>query len=81
MSVNRTFSLPLGRSEVCECISIIQDDIAEGDEVFYLTLTSTHPQIRTTGAVVHIVDDDGKEHCMQSIMRCPVILADIDGDL
>ena len=61
MSVDRTFSLPLQKSVVCECLSIIQDDIAEGDEVFYLTLTSTHPQIKATGAVVHIIDDDGKE--------------------
>ena len=62
MSVDRTFSLPLQQSEVCECLSIIQDDIAEGDEVFYLTLTSTNPQVKTTGAVVHIIDDDGKKH-------------------
>lgn len=60
VSSNRTFSLPLQRFEVCECLSVIQDDIVEGDEVFYLTLISTHPQVRTTGAVVHIVDDDGK---------------------
>lgn len=61
MSMDRTFSLPLQQSEVCECLSIIQDNVAEGDEVFYLTLTSTHPQVKTAGAVVHIVDDDGKK--------------------
>ena len=61
ISEDRTFSLPLEQSESCECLSIIRDDIAEGDEVFYLTLTSTHPQVLTTGAVVHIIDDDGKE--------------------
>ena len=60
ISTNRTFSLPLRKFGVCECLSIIQDDIAEGDEVFYLTLTSPHPLIGTTGAAVHIVDDDGK---------------------
>lgn len=59
-SSNRTFSLPLHQYEVCECLRIIQDDVTEGDEVFYLTLTSTNPQVRATGAVVHIVDDDGK---------------------
>ena len=39
---------------------MIQDDITEGEEVFYLTLTSSHPQVRTTGAAVHILDDDGE---------------------
>ena len=67
MSVDRTFTLPLQQFEVCECISIIQDDVTEGDEVFYLTLTSTHPQIKTTGAIVHIIDDDGKK---QLILIC-----------
>ena len=66
MSVDRTFSLPFQQSEVCECLSIIQDDIAEGDEVLYLTLTSTHPQVKTTGAVIHIVDDDGKKQYLYS---------------
>ena len=60
ISSNRTFSLPLQRFEVCECLSIIQDDVIEGDEVFYISLTSTHPRVVTTGAVVHIIDDDGK---------------------
>ena len=68
MSVDRTFSLPLQKSEVCECLSIIQDDIAEGDEVFYVTLTSSYPQIKTTGAVIHIVDDDGKKQYLLIVM-------------
>ena len=61
ISSNRTLSLPLGQHEVCECLSVIQDDITEGDEVFYLTLSSSHPQVRTTGAMVLILDDDGKQ--------------------
>lgn len=60
VSSNRTFSLPLHQLEICECINIVQDDVMEGDEVFYIVLSSPNPQVRTTGAVVHIVDDDSK---------------------
>jgi hypothetical protein len=71
MSVDRTFSLPFEQSDAqCECLSIIRDDIAEGDEVFYLALTSTHPQVLTTGAVVHIIDDDGKKQRLTCIRHC-----------
>ena len=72
ISSNRTLSLPLEQYEVCECLSVIQDDVTEGDEVFYLTLTSSHPQVRTTGAMVHIIDDDGKQDwtCSRGFVDC-----------
>ena len=60
LSTNRTFTLPLHELEICECINIVQDDVTEVDEVFYIILSSPNPQVRTTGAVVHIVDDDSK---------------------
>lgn len=60
VSINRTFTLPLRKLQICECVNIVQDDVTEVDEVFYFVLSSPNPQVRTTGAVVHIVDDDCK---------------------
>lgn len=57
--------LPIGPTESCVQIVLLEDSIVENDEVFSVVLESTDPDVvlSPTSARVTIVDDDGKRFC------------------
>ena len=58
--VPRSFSLN-GTQEVCECITILPDSLAEGDEFFDIAIFFDDARIISSRSRVRIKDDDGKK--------------------
>ena len=70
------FGLP-GTQRVCVCIQIIEDDVLEDNETFFVTLSFGGRFARTTNgfASVTILDDDGEWHIADSVRSSSSICA------
>ena len=65
-SFDMTVIIPVDQSQACSSVTLTDDDIAEGTQIFFVSIDSVYP----TGdfdlseqVAIKILDNDGKDFC------------------
>ena len=68
-------TIPVGQSEACSNVSLIDDDIAEGTQTFSLSIQSASPPAMSDSSemvVIEIMDNDGMLEFLHQIIHYKV---------